>query len=278
MTLALQNGIWIQAAPGNPVSQTWTQKYRLDMSAVSAWDFKTDGDTLALSGSTWHQANKGNATVLGFDGSTGLVINPANGSNLFSGGDTCPRIVATVDSLCGGDWSPDTQTVSIILRATGSVQIAADFDSYGCVMTNGSGSLSSPNGNFLKGGPLWVSGKKFDVSDGSEFLSTVTGLDANAIEHTIYPGGVCRTRGGIFNWSGTPSANVPTPGDNTNWTTIHADAIWNENNRSVDSPAKWSVGATINADNWSVGPFSFEVSSGTGLVATFLEIIVLRLE
>lgn len=280
MPLARENDEWVLVNNGAPERLQWVEKYRANFATVSAHNFKTGGDTLAINGVTWTQVNNGNASVLGFDGSTGLVINPANGSNLYSGGDTAPRIVAQFNDLCGGDWDPNSQTVAVVCRMTSSLQIAAQFDAYGVVMTKDTGSLGSANNLFLYSGPLFVdSARKYTVSDGSEYKVAFSGIDATAVEHIIYPGGLCRTKGGTFPWSGTPSTVVPTPEVSTNWDAIHAEAVWNQtNNRITDSPGRWDSTITMNRDRWAVGPYAFEVSSGTGIAATFSEFMVYRLE
>ena len=101
MPLARDNDNWVLVDNGAPERLQWKEKYRANFATVSAHSFKTDGDTLTINGVTWNQVNNGNSSVLGFDGSTGLLINPASGSNLYNGGDTAPRIVAQVNDYRG---------------------------------------------------------------------------------------------------------------------------------------------------------------------------------
>jgi len=252
--------------------------YRLNFKTINAHNFKTAGDTLVISGSTWSQANKGNASVLEFVPPKGLVINPANGSNLFSGGDTCPRIMCELNDLVDG-WDPTSQTVACILRMTSSTGIQADFDSFGMVMAQNTGSLSTQNDRFCKAGPLRSSGNQFDVSDGTEYDEPYSGVDADCVIMTIYPGGSVRTRGGIFNWTTEPSNKFPIPKSDDDWNTIHSTAIWNNSStRHTDNPGPVDTHLIMTPEKWAVGPFSFEHNSTTGIEAVFTEFIVLRLE
>jgi len=278
MALVLNNGTWQLVNGGNPDARQWREVYRLNFKTINGHDFKTAGDTLVISGSTWSQVNKGNASVLEFVPPKGLVINPANGSNLFSGGDTCPRIMCELNDLVDG-WDPTTQTVACILRMTSSTGIQADFDSFGMVMTQNSGALDSQDNRFCKSGPLYVSGKKYDVSDGTEYDVAYTGVDADCVIMTIYPGGEVRTRGGVFNWTTEPSNKFPIPKSDDDWSSIHSTAVWNNSStRHTDNPGAADTHLIMTYNKWAVGPFSFEVSSGTGIEATFTEFIVLRLE
>tara|TARA_A100000172_G_C3037608_1_gene109102 strand:- start:962 stop:1801 length:840 start_codon:yes stop_codon:yes gene_type:complete len=279
MALVNQNGVWRLVNNGNPVAKNWREIYRVNFTTIAAHDFKSDGDQLVISGSTWSQVNKGNASVLEFDGSNGLKINPANGSNLFSGGDTCPRLMCEVQSLCGGDWNPNIDAVAFILRMTSSTGIQANFDSFGLVMAQNSGTLDSQNDRFCKSGPLASSGKQFDVSDGTEYDVGFTGVDADCVITTIYPTGQVRVRGGVFGWGSVPSPKFPLPKDDTDWTSIHSTANWNNSStRHTDNPGPVDTHLIMSMNKWAVGPFSFEVSSGTGIEALFTEFIVLRLE
>ena len=281
MALVKENGIWKQVTVGNPAAKQWVVKYRLNMETIPAHNFKTEGDTLTLSGSTWSVVNKDNASVLGFNGSSGLKIDPANGSNLFSGGDTAPRIMCQINDMVGGDWNPNTQTVACIMRMTSSTGVQANFDSFGMVMTPNTGAISSgQNDKFCKSGPLHVTEANYDVSDGTEYdVENNTGTDADCVIMTIYPGGQIRTRGGVFGWGSVPSAKFPLPKDNTDWSSIHSTAVWNKNTtRYSDNPGAADDTLLMSGDKWAVGPFSFEVSSGTGMEAVFREFIVLRLE
>jgi hypothetical protein len=286
MALVNDNGIWRLVNNGNPVTKNWREIYRVNFKTIAAHDFKSDGDTLVISGSTWSQVNKGNASVLEFDGSNGLKINPANGSNLFSSGDTCPRLMCEVNQLCGNNWDPNSDAVAFILRMTSSTGVLANYDSFGMVMTQTSSSIASAQNNkFLKSGPIFNTEKNYDVSDGGEFDVEVAGAtDADCVITTIYPGGQVRTRGGIFGWGSAPSAKFPLPKDDTDWTAIHSTADWNATTtRFSDNPgaAEGNLATSVlvmNYAKWAVGPFAFEVSSGTGMEAVFSEFIVLRLE
>ena len=277
MALVLKDGTWQLVNNGNPDARQWREVYRVDFKGVPTHDFKSDGDTLVISGSTWTQVNKGNASVLGID--NGLKINPANGSNLFSSGDTCPRVMCELNDLVNG-WDPTTQTVACILRMTSSTGIQANFDSFGLVMAQNNGALSSQDNRFCKSGPLFNASTKYDVSDGTEFDVSYSGLDANCTIMTIYPGGEVRVRGGVFNWdASTPSTKFPITKSDADWTTIHSTAVWNNSStRHTDNPGAADTHLIMTYNKWAVGPFAFEVSSGTGIEATFLEFIVLRLE
>tara|TARA_A100001515_G_scaffold87031_1_gene69115 strand:- start:1966 stop:2808 length:843 start_codon:yes stop_codon:yes gene_type:complete len=280
MALVKENGVWRLVNNGNPVAREWREIYRVNFKTIAAHDFKSDGDTLVISGSTWSQVNKGNASVLEFDGSTGLKINPANGSNLFSGGDTAPRLMCEVNQLCGGDWNPNLDSVAFILRMTSSTGIQANYDSFGMVMTQDSGAIGSgQNNKFCKSGPLFVTEENYDVSDGTEYDEPYSGVDADCVIMTIYAGGQVRTRGGVFGWGSIPSSKFPIPKSDTDWTTIHSTANWNSTTtRFNDNPGSVDTKLIMSMSKWAVGPFSFEVSSGTGIEALFTEFIVLRLE
>ena len=278
MALVLNDGTWQLVNNGNPDARQWREVYRLNFKTINAHDFKTGGDTLVISGSTWSQVNKGNASVLEFVPPKGLVIDPANGSNLFSGGDTCPRIMCELNDLVDG-WDPTTQTVACILRMTSSTGVSANYDSFGMVMTQNSGALSSQNDRFCKSGPIYNGADKYDVSDGTEYDVTYSGVDADCVIMTIYPGGEVRTRGGVFNWTTEPSNKFPIPKSDEDWDTIHSTAVWNNSStRHTDNPGAADSHLIMTYNKWAVGPFSFEVSSGTGIEAVFTEFIVLRLE
>ena len=276
MALVLNDGTWQLVNDGNPDARQWRQVYRVNFKDIPSHDFKTDGDTLVISGSTWSQVNKDNASVLAIHG--GVKINPSNGSNLFSGGDTCPRIMCELNDLVDG-WDPTTQTVACILRMTSSTGIQADFDSFGMVMAQNNGALSTQNDRFCKSGPLRNSGNKYDVSDGTEYDVSYSGVDADCVIMTIYPGGEVRTRGGVFNWTTEPSNKFPIPKSDDDWSSIHSTAVWNNSStRHTDNPGPADTHLIMTYNKWAVGPFCFEVSSGTGIEATFTEFIVLRLE
>jgi len=281
MALVLKDGTWQLVNNGNPDARQWREVYRVNFKTVPAHNFKTEGNTLVISGSagntaTWSVVNKDNASTLLIN--SGLKIDPDNGSNLFSGGDTAPRIMCELNDLVDG-WDPTTQTVACILRMTSSTGIQADFDSFGLVMAQNSGTLSSQNDRFCKSGPLHVSGKKYDVSDGTEYDVAFTGVDADCVITTIYPTGQVRTRGGVFGWGSVPSPKFPLPKDDTDWTSIHSTANWNNSStRHTDNPGPVDTHLIMSMNKWAVGPFAFEVSSGTGMEALFTEFIVLRLE
>ena len=148
-------------------------------------------------------------------------------------------------------------------------------------MTQTSGAIGSgQNNKFCKTGPIFNTEKNYDVSDGTEYDVEVAGItDADCVITTIYPGGQVRTRGGVFGWGSAPSAKFPLPKDDTDWTAIHSTATWNATTtRFSDNPGDADSLLIMSYDKWSVGPFSFEVSSGTGIEAIFSEFIVLRLE
>ena len=278
MALVLNDGKWELVNNGNPDARQWREVYRVNFKTVNNHNFKTDGDTLAISGSTWTVVNKDNASAIGFHGGGGLKIDPNNSSNLFSGGDTAPRIMCTLDDLVDG-WDPTSQTVACILRMTSSTGIRANHDSFGLVMVQNTGSLSSQDNRFCKSGPLYNGATKYDVSDGTEYDVDYTGVDADCVIMTIYPGGSVRTRGGTFNWTTEPSNKFPIPKSEDDWDTIHSTAIWNNSStRHTDNPGRAESHLIMTSKKWAVGPFSFEHNSGTGIEAVFTEFIVLRLE
>ena len=281
MALVLKDGTWQLVNNGNPDARQWREVYRVNFKTVPNHNFKTEGDTLVISGSagntaTWSVVNKGNASTLLIN--SGLKIDPSNGSNLFSGGDTAPRIMCELNDLVDG-WDPTSQTVACILRMTSSTGIQANYDSFGMVMAQNTGSLSSQNDRFCKSGPLFVTEENYDVSDGTEYDVEYTGVDADCVIMTIYPGGSVRTRGGTFNWTTEPSNKFPIPKPDNDWDTIHSTAIWNNSStRHTDNPGPVDTHLIMTPEKWAVGPFCFEVSSGTGIEAVFTEFIVLRLE
>ena len=281
MALVLKDGTWQLVNNGNPDARQWREVYRVNFKTVPNHNFKTEGDTLVISGSagntaTWSVVNKGNASTLLIN--SGLKIDPSNGSNLFSGGDTAPRIMCELNDLVDG-WDPTSQTVACILRMTSSTGIQANYDSFGMVMAQNTGSLSSQNDRFCKSGPLFVTEENYDVSDGTEYDVEYTGVDADCVIMTIYPGGSVRTRGGTFNWTTEPSRKFPIPKSDDDWVSIHSTAIWNNSStRHTDNPGPVDTHLIMTPEKWAVGPFCFEVSSGTGIEAVFTEFIVLRLE
>jgi len=277
MALVLKDGTWQLVNNGNPDARQWREVYRVNFKTVSNHNFKTEGDTLVIDGATWSVVNKGNASTLLIN--NGLKIDPANGSNLFSGGDTAPRIMCELNDLVDG-WDPTTQTVACILRMTSSTGVQANYDSFGMVMAQNSGTLSSQNDRFCKSGPIYNGSSKYDVSDGTEYDSdTISGVDADCVIMTIYPGGSVRTRGGVFNWTTEPSRKFPIPKSDNDWDTIHHTAIWNNSStRHTDNPGPVDTHLIMTPEKWAVGPFTFENTSATGMEAVFTEFIVLRLE
>ncbi len=276
MALVLNNGTWQLVNNGNPDARQWREVYRLNFKTIPSHDFKTEGDTLVISGSTWSAVNKDNAATLAIH--NGFRINPNSGSNLFASGDTCPRIMCELNDLVDG-WDPTTQTVACILRMTSSTGIQDDFDSFGMVMAQNSGTLSSQDNRFCKSGPLAKPAKNYDVSDGTEYDQPFTGVDADCVIMTIYPGGEVRTRGGVFNWTTEPSNKFPIPKSDDDWSSIHSTAVWNNSStRHTDNPGAADSHLIMTYNKWAVGPFSFKHNSTTDFDAIFTEFIVLRLE
>ena len=87
MALVLNDGTWQLVNNGNPEARQWREVYRVNFKEVSAHNFKTEGDTLVISGSTWSVVNKGNASTLLIN--NGLKIDP-----------TCFRVEIRALVLC----------------------------------------------------------------------------------------------------------------------------------------------------------------------------------
>jgi len=185
--------------PDPAAASLWTEEYAADFTDLGAHDF-TSTAAKTLNGVEWTAVNADDSSKFELTASTGLEIDPTGNNasaSWWNDAQTLPYLWASIDDMCGGDYSPDLDTVALQLHMDSATDPTASYNAYGLGVQEG----ATANGanKYISLRRVGVGGaKKYGCNRNNVSDNEVIATQATFFEIVFFPGNSYVCSMGVF--------------------------------------------------------------------------------
>lgn len=177
----------------------WTEEYTADFTDSGVHDFTGDS-TKTLNSVTWTAVNADDSSKFELTVSTGLELDPTGSDGVASwwgSTQSLPYLWASIDDMCGGDYSPDLDTVALQLHMESEVDSGTSYNAYGLGVQEGATAHGA--NKYISLRRVGVGGdKKHDCNRNSVSDNEVIATQPTFFEIVFFPGNSYVCSMGVF--------------------------------------------------------------------------------